>query len=218
MGEGLFQKLVITLLLPLVQRWIIARGLRALVGGDQFVYWVKFDPTTCVAPDLYVLPGVSPGTEVECWKVWETGVVPSFALEIVSDDRRKDYERSPGRYHELGVSELVVFDRHYRRRGHVRWQVFRRVKGRGLVRVEATNEDRVESRELGCWLCAVGTGYATRLRIGTGARGEELFPTEAEAERAGREIERAAREIAEARVRELEAELAALRARRPRKK
>lgn len=208
MGEGLFQKLVIAMLLPLVQRWLDARGKVALVGGDQFIYWVQFDPTTCLAPDLYVLPGVPPGTEVECWKVWETGVTPSFALEVVSDDRLKDYERSPGRYDELGVRELLVFDRHHRRRDHVRWQAFRRTKRRGLVRVEATDADRIYSHELGCWLRAVGAGYNTRLRVATGPDGDELFPTEAEAAES-------ARKIAEARVAELEAELAALRGRRP---
>ena len=40
----------------------------------------------------------------------------------------------------------------------------------------------------------VGEGDALRLRVGLGARGEELFPTGEEAERAAKEMERAAKE------------------------
>jgi len=62
----------------------------------------------------------------------------------------------------------------------VRWQVFRRVGKRGLVRVEASHGDRVLSRALGCWLRAVGHGPEVRVRLGTGPKGEALFPTDDE--------------------------------------
>jgi Uma2 family endonuclease len=69
-----------------------------------------------------VLPGVAPGTRVRSWKVWKTGVVPSFALEIVSRDVEKDYEDAPRAYAELGAQELVIFDPDYERQPHrVRW-------------------------------------------------------------------------------------------------
>ena len=71
--------------------------MRALVGGNQFIYWVQYEPTRTIAPDLYLLPGVDPELAISSWKVWETGVVPSFALEIVSDDLKKDYEQVPRR-------------------------------------------------------------------------------------------------------------------------
>lgn len=94
------------------------------------------------------------------------------------------------------------------------WQVFRRAGKRGLVSVEVSQGDRVPSRQLKCWFRTVGTGGAMRIRIGVGARGEELVPTEAEALRAAAERERAEKQSALARVRELEAKLA--RIRRPR--
>ena len=42
----------------------------------------------------------------------------------------------------------------------------------------------------------VGEGDALRLRVGTGPRGEELFPTGEETERAAKERERLAKEAA----------------------
>ena len=80
----------------------------------------------------------------------------------------------------------------------MRWQVFRRVGKRGLVRVEASRADRVRSKVLGCWLRTVGMGHDTRVRIAVGARGDELVPTAEEAkevERAAKEVERAAKEV-----------------------
>jgi hypothetical protein len=130
---------------------------------------------------VYVLPGVSPDIAPACWKVWETGVVPSFALEVMARDGRKDQERSPLRYDELGVRELVVFDPYVdEASGRVRFRVFRRDDQRGLVQTEATNADRIRSEVLGCFLRAIGEGPALRLRIATGAEGETIVPTDAE--------------------------------------
>jgi len=213
-GEDLLQRWIIELLRPLLQWWLTQRGVRALVGADQFIYWRQHDPHARVAPDLYVLPGVDPRTRVRTWKLWQDRVVPSFALEIASQDWEKDYAEVPGRYGELGVRELLVFDPGFdEHAGGVRWQVFRRVGRRGLVRVERTDGDRVHSKALGCWLRAVGEGRDMRVRLAVGARGEELVPTveerertertAKEAERAAKEAERAAKE-AERAAREAE--------------
>jgi hypothetical protein len=151
---------------------------------------------------------------------WLDPVVPSFAFEVASQDWEKDDFEVPARYDELGVRELVIFDPWSTERTEgIRWQVFRRVGRRGLMRVEASRGDRVRSKALGCWLRAVGAGRDTRVRIAVGARGEELVPTAEENERAAREAERterAAKEAALARVNELEAELRRLR--RPRRR
>ncbi|AUX27183.1 uncharacterized protein SOCEGT47_077640 [Sorangium cellulosum] len=109
-----------------------------------------------IAPDVYVLPGVERSTRVGVWKVWEMGLVPSFAFEIVSRDIDKDYINSPAKYARLGVEELVVFDPDYQEsRSGVRWQILRRTK-RGLLRVESTDADRIRSRVLGYHLRVVG--------------------------------------------------------------
>ena len=82
----------------------------------------------------------------------------------------------------------------------LRWQVFRRVAKRGLVRVDVSQGDRVKSKVLRAWLRAVGSDSGVRIRIAEGENGEDLFPTEAEAERAAREAAEAARDAAEAEV------------------
>jgi Uma2 family endonuclease len=237
MGEGTLQRFISELLRALIERWFEARGKPVFVGADQFFYWEQRNPAEGIAPDVYVLPGARPGTRVGSWKVWETGLVPSFAFEVVSRDIDKDYLNSPAKYARLGVDELIVFDPDYlQSRSRYRWQVFRRTR-RGLVRVVATDADRVRSKVLGCYLRAVGSRDEVRVRLATGPNGQDLFPTAAEAERAeraaretaeaaretaeaARETAEAARETAEAalgaerkRAAELEAELAALQAR-----
>jgi hypothetical protein len=144
---------------------------------------------------------------VRTWKLWQDRVVPSFTLEIVSQDWEKDYIEVPARYDALGVPEVLVFDPGFAEHPHgMRWQVFRRVGKRGLVCVERSHGDRVRSKALGCWFRAVGEGRDTRVRVAVGPRGEALVPTAEERE-----------EAALARVRALEAELQRLTGRRPRR-
>ena len=227
LGEDFLHRLIIEELRPMVARWLVERGAGTFVGADQFIYWRRGDIRRRVAPDVYVLPGVPADRVIRSWKTWEEGgIVPSFALEVVSKDVEKDYIDVPERYRELGVGELIIFDPDYAADLEMRFkfQVYRQVGKRGLVLVEATNVDRVRSKILACHIVAIGaTREATRLRLGTG-KAESLFPTEAERaeheradkerERADKERERSARVAAEAEVARLRAELAARRRRK----
>jgi hypothetical protein len=187
-GEDILQRWIVELLRPLIDRWFRERGVRAFVGADQFIYYRQHAPTLRVSPDIYVLPGVARDTRVPSWKTWEKGIVPSFALEIVSRDWEKDYVDAPERYAAAGVTELVVFDPSpERNRERAPWQLFRRIRGRPLVRVEVSRGDRVRSRVLGCFLRSVGHGGSLRLRLGVGPHGDHLFPTAEEAERGAKE-------------------------------
>ncbi|HEU4412518.1 MAG TPA: Uma2 family endonuclease [Polyangiaceae bacterium] len=197
MGASTFELFVRLELVPLVERYLAARGEAAFVGSDQFIYWVQFEPTRSVAPDLYVVPGLAPRTQFDSIKTWQDGRVPSFALEIVSLNKGKDYVHAPLRYAELGVRELVIYDpKASKRRGvGVTWQVYRRLPRRGFVQVEATGGDRVRSKVLGCFLREVrGPHGALEVRLGVGPSGDELVPTEAEEARAAAERERAEKE------------------------
>jgi hypothetical protein len=188
-GEDIVQRWIMELLRPLVERWLVQRGELAFVGADQFIYYEQFNSTARVAPDVYVLPGIEPDRHVPIWKIWESGVAPSFALEIVSRSRRKDYEESPNRHAAAGTQELVIFDPWPTRRSRglgIRWQVFRR-QSETFARVEATNADRTASQVLGCWLRSVGTGTTQRIRLAVGDGGDELFPTAEEAAVADKE-------------------------------
>ncbi len=225
MAEHELQRLIAELLRPLIAQWLVAEGRVAHAGADQFFYWVEGDNGVRRAPDVYVVDGVPQDIPaVSSWKVWE-GHAPSFALEIVGDDWKKDYDEAPADYEAMGAKELVVFDpwATSRSRKRVRWQVWRRVRGR-LVRVEASQGDRVQSRALGCWLRAVSDKGKPCVRLATGARGDVLVPTaeeraesaKAEAARAAAEAERAAAEAerakAEAESAKAEAESAKVRA------
>ncbi len=231
-GEGSLQRFISELFRALAERWLRSLGHPTFVGANQFIYWKQFDPKRSLAPDVFVLPGVEPGIKIDSWKTWERGITPSFALEIVSQNEYlKDYRDGPPSYDEIGVQELIIFDPEYRNdpAERLRFQVFRRLPKRGLVRVETTNEGRVRSRVLGCHVRAVGTDLNTlRLRLATGPKGDTLFPTAEEAELAAREgeraaqdaeraaqnvanVERAAREEAEAELVQLRAEIARLR-------
>jgi Putative restriction endonuclease len=202
-GQDTLQMAILELLRPLVERWFMLLGKPTFVGADQFIYYKLHDPTKCVAPDIYVLPRVPVGRRIKTWKVWKTGIVPSLAIEVVATDNAdKDYREAPERYAELGVDELIIFDPdHELSEDRVRWQRYRKLPRRGFVAVESTNADRLRSRVLGCFLRVVGEGDNARLRLGAGPSGDDLFPTEAEAERA-------AKEQALRRVAELEALLA----------
>lgn len=208
MGEDILQRWIVELLRPLVERWFRERGIRAFVGADQFVYSRQHAPTERLAPDVYVLPDVSPDTQVTSWKIWEKGIVPSFALEIVSKDWEKDYIEAPQKYAAAGITELVIFDpAPSRHPDGVAWQVFRRVRNRPLTRIEVSQGDRIHSKVLGCFLRAVGANESLRLRLGTGPKGNDLFPTGEEAERAAKEAAVTTRDAALRRVAQLEAQL-----------
>ena len=195
-GEDILQRWIAELLRPLIERWFRERRIKALVGADQFIYYRPHSPIDRVSPDVYVLPGVRPDTHVPSWKTWEKGIVPSFALEIVSKDWEEDYAEAPARYDAARVPELVVFDPHPARHpDRVVWQVFRRVGDRPLTSIEVTQGDRIRSKALGCFLRVVGSNESQRVRLGTGPRGDELFPTGEEAERAAREVAVAAAEV-----------------------
>jgi Uma2 family endonuclease len=211
MGEHELQRLIAELLRPMLARFFAERGAVAHAGADQFFYWAPGNPTKRIAPDIYVLPDVPQELVIRSWKTWETGLAPSFVLEIASDAISKDYDDNPVLYDELGVDELIIFDPHARpdsRSRRVRWQVYRRVRRRGFVRVEVSQGDRVRSKALRAWLRAVGAGDAVRVRLALGPHGDELVPTEAELERAAKEQERAHRLRAEAEVDRLQALLA----------
>jgi Putative restriction endonuclease len=161
----------------------------AHVGSNTFIYYKQFDSSKRIAPDIYVLPGIAPEQISRSWKLWEIQAPPSFALEVVSLDVDKDYAVAPAIHDEIGTKELVIFDPERRGPERQLWHSFQRHASGELRLVVRSNADRIASPLLGCHLRVVGKGDAQRLRLGTGARGDVLFPTpaeEAKAERAAR--------------------------------
>ena len=200
MGEHELQRAISVLLAELLTRLFAQRGVTAHAGSNTFIYWVEGDPETTIAPDVYVLPRVSPVLEVPCWKLWELdGVKPSFAVEVASTNWKKDYDEAPALYAAMGCEELVIFDPHAteRSRKRVRWQHYKRDARGAFRRATVRATDRVWVASLGFWLREVRDAHGRqRLRVGLGDLGTELLPTADEAARASDE---AAREADEAR-------------------
>lgn len=213
-----------------------------LCASDNFFGWVRDQPLVRVSPDVYLLDDPPPPPYPRMWQTWLPGHrPPRWALEIVSEDVKKDYEDTPLKYAQLGTRELVIFDPQAALRGE-KWgqrvplQIYRRDEDGAFVRVYA-GEGPVWSDELGACLVARPHGASVRLRIALDPEGKELVPTAAErarseeqarrdAEQARRDAEQArrdaeqraqseekARRDAEERVRALEAELARVRSR-----
>ena len=237
LGEDVVQSLIVESFRPLLQRYMDERKVAAFVGADQMIYYTQYDASACVSPDVYVMPGTwGIGEDMEgrigSWKKWECGVVPLFALEIMSSEnkKQKDDRKSPARHDTLGTKELIVLDpyadKSFRMRRRTRFRIFRRNFRGDLVLVEQTNDTVIWSEALDAHLRVVGHGNLQKLRIATGPNGETLFPTkdeelaqlaEREAQRASLEAQRASLEAQRAdqqarRAAEAEAELAQLRA------
>lgn len=77
------------------------------VGSGRAVYFRANDPEHHLVPDAFVKLGIA-DHRFEVWKVWERGA-PNLAFEISSVEH-DSLGQMIERYHELGVSELVVFD------------------------------------------------------------------------------------------------------------
>ena len=196
-----------------------------VVSGDIFIYYVEGDNNRRVAPDCFVVIGVSRESfeRNNTYLMWDVGKSPDFVLEIGSPSTGMK-DRGPKRelYARLGVGEYWMFDpsggEHY---GFA-------LRGERLVDGEYRRLETREAVDGGVW------GYSATLNLELhwvegflrlyDPVGERWLETPEEideareSERAAREVaeaqatrERAARTSAEARVAELEAELRRLR-------
>ncbi len=203
MPEGTVHLRVRTFLWQLL---LFALGPEHTVGSDQFVYWNAAEPKRCVSPDVFVRLG-APQTNFDSWKCWERGT-PQLAVEIISphEDDGIGWDTKIGRYHEIGVAELVRFDP--LEAPGARLRAWDRVDGDFVERV--VEGDRMPCLTLGLtWVVEPLDADVVALRLAD-AEGrlveskEEALVRERATEARGREAETRVREAAEARVRELE--------------
>jgi Uma2 family endonuclease len=221
MGETELHRLISIVLQLQLETFL---GAKYRVGGNQFFYLERGDTAQRCAPDVYVLRGVKEPL-VRSWKAWQLPRPPIFCLEIVSSDSLKDYIEAPVAQARLGTKELVVYDPEGRgKRDRNVWRIHRRRRD-GFYLVSTSDDDRVRSEALGCWLRIVGRDDDRRIRVATGRRGEKLVPTpeeqrdeermkrkvvtaERDSARTERDAERAQREAALVEVAQLKALLA----------
>jgi Uma2 family endonuclease len=213
MGESTEQGEIIRLLFAGLASWIEERGFsKVYLGAEQFFAWIPSEPLVRVSPDVYLVDDPPPPPRPKSFQTWLPGHrPPRWAMEIVSDDVRKDYEEAPPKYAQLGARELCIFDPEAAvspRGGRIPLQIYRRDEDGAFVRVY-TGGGPALSEELGAFLVVVRDGPTARLRLARDASGRDLVPTAEERARAEAE----ARRTAEERVRILEEELARLRGR-----
>lgn len=199
MGESAEQGEIIRLLLSTLgvlgaeRRWN-----HVYLGADQFFAWLREEPMVRVSPDIYLLDDPPSPPLPKSWQTWQAGhKPPRWAVEIVSDDWKKDYDDAPLKYAQLGTRELVIFDPEAARGGELRGtrvalQVYRRGDDGAFVQVYR-GDGPAPSEQIGAFLVVQRVGETVRLRVARDAQGDDRVPT------------------AEERVRALEAELARLR-------
>jgi hypothetical protein len=167
------------------------------VAGEVFFAWVPEAPNVRVSPDGFVCDDRKlPRRGVVC--TWKPGRrPPRFALEVVSEDRKKDYLTAPQRYAALGTRELAVFDPAAvgGRRSIYKHPLtlFRRLADGSMRRVYEGNGP-ARSEELGAWLLKSEVEGQPCLRIARDAAARDLVETPEDAQRILKEKERSLRE------------------------
>ncbi len=80
------------------------------IGVDNFIYYSEGDITKSVAPDIYVVFGVSKDTERRSFYTWSEGAVPVAVFEFLSDAtaHRDRHEKVELYLNDIGVQEYFV--------------------------------------------------------------------------------------------------------------
>lgn len=81
------------------------------VGGDLLIYYRMNRNDVRVAPDVFVVFGVTSRHPRDSWLVWREGRAPDFVMEIASSSTwRRDATEKRRIYADMGVTEYVRFD------------------------------------------------------------------------------------------------------------
>ena len=183
------------------------------IAGNMLLYYEEGNPAACVAPDIFVVQGVSKGERLT-YKLWEEGQPPTVIFEITSrGSRLEDLGTKRALYAMLGVQEYFLYDplgeylrpplQGYRLQQGEYERVLPGDQGQ-LVSQALSLELRLQDGQLQI------VNPATGERLLTPAEAHAARRIEAEArqvEAAARQAEAAARQAAEARAALAEAEL-----------
>jgi Uma2 family endonuclease len=139
------------------------------VTGNLFFYYVKGDPRSVVAPDVFLVCGVAKRKR-RTYKLWEEGRIPSLVIELTSDSTKdEDLSKKKLCYESLGVEEYFLHDP-FGDYLDPTLQGFRLVNGRYRP-VEAEPDGSLRSLTTGLILQVEGT----RLRLVDAVTGERLL-------------------------------------------
>lgn len=82
------------------------------VSGNLMLYYEEGNPAASVAPDVFVVKGVTK-KERRIYKLWEEGKAPDVVIELTSRSTRlEDLGSKRALYAELGVAEYFIYDPH----------------------------------------------------------------------------------------------------------
>ena len=223
--DGFFQGPLFEQVTPVLRAYL-EQYYDVIVSGDTFLYYEEGNRRAVVAPDCYVVFGLTSDAirPHNSYFTWHLGRVPDFVLEIGSESTsRADLGPKRDLYASLGIEEYWRYDSTTGSDHYGEPLVGERLDNGEYVRMEVAPDSegmiRGHSPALGLDLC----WDDGRLRFYDPARHVwvpdyyELRDARAEAEGARQAAEsrvaeeRAAREAAEERLAEMEAELRRLR-------
>ncbi len=201
LAETPLHAMAIILLFQALQDWFQNRP-EIYLAIDMFWYWREGDPAARCAPDMMVIPGVGQRHKRSFFSWQENGAIPTVIFEMVSEGNwQEDLFAKHLLYEELGVKEYFLFDPEnaYLRPGFQGFQL----RGSVYRRIVPEPDGSLVSQELGLLIRA----EEAMLRLINRQTGEPILTRE---EQAREEAQRARQ--AEQNVKDLEAELARLRA------
>ena len=80
------------------------------VAGNLLIYYEEHNPSASIAPDVFVVPGVSKHQR-RTYKLWEEGQPPAVVFEVTSrSSRLEDTGTKRAVYAMLGVQEYFIYD------------------------------------------------------------------------------------------------------------
>jgi Uma2 family endonuclease len=133
-------------------------------GVDMGVY---YDPEeAAIVPDGFLSLGVERFIDEDLrlsYPLWEEGVVPIFALEVVSQTYRGEYSTKKLKYQEMGVLYYVVYSSRRRRKPPL--EVYKLVNGEYVLL----------STQSPCWMPEIGLGIGRDRAIYLGIEREWVF-------------------------------------------
>lgn len=79
------------------------------VAANMFIYYVKGNPSKSVAPDIFVVHGVTKRKR-SSYKIWQEGRTPSIVFEIASTGTYAKDLLKKSLYLELRIPEYIMLD------------------------------------------------------------------------------------------------------------
>ena len=81
------------------------------VGADMFMYYEEGNPSSVVAPDVFMVTRTHKRHKRNTFQTWVEGRVPDFVLEVMSPTSvRRDTVEKYELYQSLGVLEYWIYD------------------------------------------------------------------------------------------------------------